>query len=31
MRKLTGAFMATLMATTVASADPVDDNLILNE
>ncbi len=31
MRKLTGAFLATLMATSIASADPVDDNLILNE
>lgn len=31
MRKLTGAFLTTLMATSIASADPVDDNLILNE
>ena len=31
MRKLTGAIAATLLATTVAHADPVDDKLILNE
>lgn len=31
MNKLTGAILATLLTTTVASADPVDDNLVLNE
>ncbi|MEP1521426.1 sulfur oxidation c-type cytochrome SoxA [Ascidiaceihabitans sp.] len=31
MRKLTGAILATVLTTTVASADPVDDNLVLNE
>lgn len=31
MKNLTGAILATLLTTTVASADPVDDNLILNE
>ncbi|AXI47218.1 sulfur oxidation c-type cytochrome SoxA [Sulfitobacter sp. SK012] len=31
MRKLTGAILATLLATTVSHADPVDDKLILNE
>ena len=31
MRKLTGAIAATLLATTVAQADPVEDTLILNE
>ncbi|MFK7875597.1 MAG: sulfur oxidation c-type cytochrome SoxA [Paracoccaceae bacterium] len=31
MKKLTGAFLATLLTTTFASAEPVDDNLVLNE
>lgn len=31
MNKLTGAILATLLTTTVALADPVDDNLVLNE
>jgi sulfur-oxidizing protein SoxA len=31
MRKLTGAILATLLTTTVVSAEPVDDKLILNE
>lgn len=31
MRKLTGAILATLLATTVTYADPADDTLILNE
>ena len=31
MRTFTGAILATLMTTAVAAADPVDDNLILNE
>jgi sulfur-oxidizing protein SoxA len=31
MRKLTGAVAATLLATTVTHADPVEDKLILNE
>ncbi|MDU9005516.1 sulfur oxidation c-type cytochrome SoxA [Sedimentitalea todarodis] len=31
MRKLTGAILATILATPFASADPVDDTLILNE
>jgi sulfur-oxidizing protein SoxA len=31
MRKLTGALLATLLTTSAAFADPVDDNLILNE
>lgn len=31
MRKLTGAILATLLATTVSYADPADDTLILNE
>ena len=31
MRKLTGAVLATLLATTGAIADPVDDTLIVNE
>jgi len=31
MKKLTGAIVATVLTTTVASADPVDDNLVLNE
>ena len=30
MKKLTGAILATLMATSVAYADPADDNLVLN-
>lgn len=31
MRKLTGAILATVLATTASYADPVDDKLILNE
>lgn len=31
MRKITGAILATLMTTTFAMAEPVDDTLILNE
>ena len=31
MKKLTGAIVATLLASTVVSADPVDDNLVLND
>jgi sulfur-oxidizing protein SoxA len=31
MKKLTGAILATLLTSTVVSADPVDDNLVLNE
>ncbi|WP_299029673.1 sulfur oxidation c-type cytochrome SoxA [uncultured Sulfitobacter sp.] len=31
MRKLTGALVATLLTTTGAFADPVDDNLVINE
>jgi sulfur-oxidizing protein SoxA len=31
MRKLTGAILATLLTTTMVSADPVDDTLLLNE
>jgi sulfur-oxidizing protein SoxA len=31
MRKLTGALLATLLTTSAAFVDPVDDNLILNE
>ena len=31
MRKFTGAILATLLATTAVAADPVDDNLVLNE
>lgn len=31
MNKLTGAILATVLTTTVASAEPVDDNLVLNE
>ncbi|MEH6645643.1 sulfur oxidation c-type cytochrome SoxA [Sulfitobacter sp.] len=31
MRKLTGALLATLLTTSAAFADPVDDKLILNE
>ncbi|MBB3993838.1 sulfur-oxidizing protein SoxA [Sulfitobacter undariae] len=31
MRKLTGAVLATLLTTSAAFADPVDDTLILNE
>ena len=30
MNKLTGAILATLLTTTVALADPVDDKLVLN-
>lgn len=31
MRNLTGALLATLLATTSVIADPVDDNLVINE
>ena len=31
MKKLTGTILATLLTTTFVSADPVDDNLVLNE
>ncbi len=31
MKKLTGAILATVFTTTLASAEPVDDTLILNE
>jgi len=31
MQKLTGALLAAMLTATVASADPVDDNLVLNE
>jgi len=31
MKKLTGAILAAVLTTTVASADPVDDTLVLNE
>jgi len=31
MRKLIGAFLVTVFATTTAFADPVDDKLVLNE